>query len=378
MSTLFGFFIVAVVLMAGQFVLYLVLKKQIREDSNQNQDMLLKLASQQFATEQAKVTQELETRKQSVENTVNQLKGELEKYQQWLRESEKTRETQYGNLSAKIQEASQSTAHLSESTSRLNNILGNVKLRGQWGERMAEDIIGFAGLVEGVNYIKQTKLQSSSTKPDFTFFLPNDHKVNMDAKFPLDNYLKMVNAGTDQEKDYHRKEFERNVKDRIKELQGRDYINPGENTLDFVLLFIPNEQVFGLIQEQMAGIMDVALKDKVVMCSPFTLYAMLSVIRQAHENFRYEKDIKKIVVLIDQFIKHYQNFKGRFEGLEDIIRKMDNAYSDIKNKSFKNLDTKIRHIEDYKKGQGKELIANDDIVLDIDTEELASDDSLRQ
>ena len=44
---------------------------------------------------------------------------------------------------------------LQETTVRLNNILGNVKLRGQWGERMAEDIIRYAGLIENVNYLKQ-------------------------------------------------------------------------------------------------------------------------------------------------------------------------------------------------------------------------------
>ena len=76
---------------------------------------------------------------------------------------------------------------------------------------------------------------------------------------------------------------------RIKEIQNREYINPAEGTLDFVLLFIPNEQVYSFVQRNSPGLMDEALKQKVVLCSPFTLYAMLSVIRQAFENFHYEK-----------------------------------------------------------------------------------------
>ena len=148
---------------------------------------------------------------------------------------------------------------LQETTVKLNNILGNVKLRGQWGERMAEDIIRYAGLIENVNYLKQN-VNAAATKPDYTFLLPQGHCINMDVKFPLDNYLQMVNAAEGMQRDSYEKEFIKNVKDRIKEIQNRDYINPSENTLDFVLLFIPNEQVFGLIQEKMPDVMDFALK----------------------------------------------------------------------------------------------------------------------
>ena len=108
--------------------------------------------------------------------------------------------------------------------------------------------------------------------------------------------------------------------------------------------------MFAFIQEKMSGIFDTALTQKVVLCSPFTLYAMLSVVRQAHENFRYEKDIKKIILLIEQFTKFYEKFKKRFEDIGASLERLENQYSDIKNKSFKQLDTKIRHIDDYKKG----------------------------
>jgi DNA recombination protein RmuC len=84
-------------------------------------------------------------------------------------------------------------------------------------------------------------------------------------------------------------------------------------------LFIPNEQVFGLIQEKMPDVMDYALKQKVVLCSPFTLYAMLSVVRQAHEHFRFERDIKKIIELIEGFIRDFELFKNRYVVLGSFV-----------------------------------------------------------
>ena len=328
-----------------------VFAQKIQEQMKLNQEQFLLLAGQQFKTEQTKAAGELEIRKQAVEACVAQLDRELKEYRELVNKFEQDRSVEYGKLGNELKNASLATQRLQDTTNHLNNILGNVKLRGQWGERMAEDIVRYAGLIEGVNFQKQKKLENAATKPDYTFFLPDSHKVNMDAKFPLDNYIKMVNLTEGLERAGALKEFLKNVKERIKEIQNREYINPAENTLDFVLLFIPNEQVFGFIQENLPELMVEALKDKVVLCSPFTLYAMLSIIRQAHENFRYENDIRKIIGLIEQFIGLYDRFKGRFdEEFGKNLEKLTALYLDIKTKNFQQMDGKIRQIEEYKKG----------------------------
>ncbi|HLF18265.1 MAG TPA: DNA recombination protein RmuC [Candidatus Omnitrophota bacterium] len=366
-------FVIAGVLFTVFFAIFNLMKRQIAHEVRSSQEQFLQLAKQQFATDQSKATGELETKKQAITSSIDQLKEELEKYKKMVHDFERDRQQKYGNLEYELKNANKTTLNLQETTNKLNNILGNVKLRGQWGERMAEDIIRYAGLIEGVNYRKQTKLSTTTTKPDYTFLLPDEHIINMDVKFPLDNYLNMVNIGDVSLKERYLKDFERNVKDRIKEIQGRDYINPQENTLDFVLLFIPNEQVFGFIQDQMPGLMDEALKQKVVLCSPFTLYAMLCIIRQAYEHFRFEKDIKKIIQLIDQFSRYYEGFKTRFEKLGESIGKLEETYEDVKTKSFKNLDAKIRHIEDYKKGKKLSPVESDDILIDLSPEPVDDD-----
>ncbi|MBN1870182.1 MAG: DNA recombination protein RmuC [Candidatus Omnitrophica bacterium] len=372
-----GFFLVAAFLVAVFLALTAYFRKQIHQDVKESQEQFLQLARQQFEAEQNKATTELETRKQMVENSVRGLKEQLERYQQMLRDLERDRAQKYGNLENELKNASLATAKLQETTNNLNNILGSNQKRGQWGERMAEDIIRYTGLAEGVNYRKQTKLDTVATKPDYTFFLPDKHKINMDVKFPLDNYQNMMAAEVDTEVDKYRKEFEKNVKARIKEIQNRDYINLAENTLDFVLLFIPNEQVFGFIQSEMPELMDEALRQKVVLCSPFTLYAMLSVIRQAFENFRYEKDLKKIILSIDQFAKIFERCKMRFEDIGKSIEKLEGLYSDVKNKSFKQLDSKIQQIDGYKKGNKIAFDGSSD-VIEISQDEPIEDDAILQ
>lgn len=372
-----GFCLTAALLIAVFFVLTTFLRKQIHQEVKESQEQFLQLARQQFEADQNKATMELETRKQVVESSVQGLKEQLDQYQKMLRDLERDRAQKYGSLENELKNASLSTAKLQEATNNLNNILGNNQKRGQWGERMAEDIIRYAGLAEGVNYRKQTKLDTTTTKPDYTFFLPDDHKINMDVKFPLDNYQKMLESEVDTEVEKYRKEFERNVKGRIKEIQNRDYINPAENTLDFVLLFIPNEQVFGFIQSEMSGLVDEALQQKVVLCSPFTLYAMLSIIRQAFENFRYEKDLKDIIISIEQFANIFELFKERFDNIGKSIEKLEGIYSDIRKKSFKQLDGKIKQIDEYKKGS-KIALEDPSNVVEISQEEPLEDDAIVQ
>jgi DNA recombination protein RmuC len=342
---------------------------RIRQEMRASQEQLLQLARQQFSAEQNRAVTELETRRLAVDHTVRGLSEQLERYQQLVRQFEQDRERKYGSLEESLKNASLATVKLQETTHHLNNILGNVKLRGQWGERMAEDIIRYAGLIEGVNFLKQRQIADSATKPDYTFLLPDEHKIHMDVKFPLDNYIKMTNTADEHQRLIFRDEFLKNVKGRIKELKQREYINPQDNTLDFVLLFIPNEQVFGVIHDEMPDLLDTALQQKVVICSPFTLYAMLSVIRQAYENFRYEKDLKKILQLIEQFAKIYQRFKGRFEEIGAVIEKLEQQYQDVKTKSFQQLDTKIRHIDAYKQGQ-KPLGQESSVMAGISEEEI--------
>jgi len=89
-------------------------------------------------------------------------------------------------------------------------------------------------------------------------------------------------------------------KTRIKEVTTRDYIDPGQKTVDYVLVFIPNEQVYGFIHEHDSSILDESLKSKVILCSPITLFAILAVVRQAVENFSLQETASQILELLDR------------------------------------------------------------------------------
>jgi DNA recombination protein RmuC len=80
-------------------------------------------------------------------------------------------------------------------------------------------------MLEGVNYRKQASLAGAG-RPDYTFLLPNDLVLHMDVKFPLDNYVRYLEAEGAVERTARREQFLRDVRARVKELSGREYSMP--------------------------------------------------------------------------------------------------------------------------------------------------------
>ena len=130
-----------------------------------------------------------------------------------------------GRVSEQLELHASTTRSLADTTQGLREALANSKTRGQWGERMAEDVLRLAGFVEHVNYEKQVAVEGGRSIPDFTFMLPKGHVLYMDVKFPLTAYLRYLQAATDDERSRERAQFLRDVRVKVKELAKRDYLD---------------------------------------------------------------------------------------------------------------------------------------------------------
>ena len=231
---------------------------------------------------------------------------------------------------------------MTATTSSLQTALADNRARGQWGERIAEDILRLLGFVEGVNYVKQATTDDGS-RPDFTFHLPNHLSLNMDAKFPLDNYMRYSEADTEADRRSFSDKFLRDVNSRVNEIQKREYI--GAETLDCVLIFIPNEQVYRFIHEQDHSIIDSALRQKVILCSPLTLYIVLAVIRQASQNFNIEQQSRQIVAIVNEIRQEWDKYTGEMQTLSNHFQRVYNNLQRLTVTRTRALDRRFDKIE---------------------------------
>lgn len=326
------------------------------EALKKNTDEFLKLANEVLSHQTQLGEKELEGKKQLIDQTLDGIKADLLNFQSTITKFENERATQFGQLDNQLRQALEQTSRLQETTHQLRQALSNTRARGQWGERMAEDILRLMGFSEGLNYQKQAASESGESRPDYTFFLPQGQKINMDVKFPLDNYLHYLEASNDREKEDYKQRFLKDARARIKEVTTRNYIDLENNTLDYVLIFIPNEQVYAFINESDPALLDEALKKKVILCSPITLYAVLAIIRQAMENFNLQNTAGQILILLESFYKQWQAF---VKSLEKVGKKIDEAQAEFQflNSTRKNqLEKPLRQIETIKKQVQPEML----------------------
>jgi DNA recombination protein RmuC len=312
----------------------------------------LKLAKSRLDSEREISTLELDKKKTLIDQQLHRMTEELQNVSKLMNDLEKDRVEKFSQLSSHLKTTGEQTAALMQTTNTLKEALASTKIRGQWGERMAEDVLRLAGFVEKINYLKQQTIDEAGSRPDFTFLLPRNLKLNMDVKFPLDNYMRFLESSSSIEKEKFQKEFLRDVKSRIREVTSREYINPVQNTVDYVLLFIPNEQIYAFIHQQDSTILDEGIRNRVIFCSPMTLFAILSVIRQAIDNFALEKTSNEILSLFGTFKKQWHEFVKRFDLLGKRIGDVQKEYEAITTARRRQLERPLNRIESLREQRG--------------------------
>ena len=162
------------------------------------------------------VQAEVAARHQVIDSSLDEVRSEiridLERLGELVAKMGETSAQRFGQVDASLRSHAEVAARLNDSTASLREALSNPQARGQWGERMAEDVLRLAGFTEHVNYHKQTPIAAGVAgggggRPDFTFDLPKGHVLYMDVKFPMASYLRYLEADTDEARAQHLRAF---------------------------------------------------------------------------------------------------------------------------------------------------------------------------
>jgi len=276
---------------------------------------------------------------EQVSVTLGQLKEQLgEKLgqvQAKLEVLEKERAQQYQMLDTRLSEAGKVIGTLQHTTGSLREALANTRVRGQWGERMAADVLRYAGLQEGINFTLQTTLNDGS-RPDISFPLPGGRVLHMDVKFPLDGYVQYMNA-EGKEREAALKSFLQATRGHIKATSARSYRNQPDS-LAYVLVFIPNEPVYATLFEHDPDVLQYALQQHIILCSPTTLLAVLALVRQAEEAFKLEAQFASLAGDLQTFKSQWSKFIEAHDDVKKAFDKVGKTFDDL-------LGTRTRQLE---------------------------------
>lgn len=316
-------------------------------------DTVLSVASSKLGDQLEVGRETIGYEREAMVNQVQLVHHELARVTGLVSDLQRERAQTAGQLTTGLEQAIQVTSALAATTRSLQQALASPKARGQWGERMAEDVLRAAGFMEGINYTRQTRL-SSGRVPDYTFPLPKGHVVHMDVKFPIDNYLRWLEAATDAERAQHLRHFQRDVRQRIRELAAREYVD-AETTVDYLLLFVPNESVYGFLHEHDHVLIDESIAQKVVLCSPTTLFAVLAVIRQAVENFLVERRSDEILGALGGLREEWERWRDPIDKMSRGLQSAQRAFDELSGARYRRFGKQLEKLEAVRDSRRAEL-----------------------
>lgn len=332
---------------------------QFQAALDSNSETFLRLADERMKRESEAASSDLGEKKKLIDQQLEAVKTEL------ARVSKSVQQVDTG-LTTKLEAFGKQTLALTSTTDSLRRVLGDSRARGQWGERMAEDVLRKIGFIDGINYHKQFTLDGAGSRPDFVFLLPGGLTMNMDVKFPFDNYKRFVEADAEPERQVHQKAFFRDVRSRIKEVATREYIDPEGGTVNYALLFVPNESVYAFICDEDAGIFDESLSQGVVCCSPYMLFAMLALVDQAAKTLNLQKASEDLLKLYGAFSVQWGKFNGVLGTLGDRLRRTQNTYDEVTGVRMRALERPLARIETLREQRGIAAVVLDETV-DLDS-----------
>ena len=166
----------------------------------QNNEQFMALAKTQLGAETARGEEQLRARGEAIEKGLTRVGETLDSMKKFVREVDAERGKSITELKTLTEAGHRTMQDLGAETARLQRALSGGQTRGQWGERMAEDVLRVAGMLEEVNYRKNRQLEGGSGRPDYTFLLPQGRVLHMDVKFPLAGYLRYLEAGSEADR----------------------------------------------------------------------------------------------------------------------------------------------------------------------------------
>jgi DNA recombination protein RmuC len=347
----------AVVFIAG--VIYLARKL----DSAQNKDELEKLREALYQVKELRenvretrvetqtgLSKNAESIQRRLDKTIEMLSNQFDRMNKSvdskLNDSSKILGERLDNASKVIGSLHQELGKMHELGPRIHelaNIFQQPKLRGGMGEKILSEVLE-ARLPRDL-WQTQYKFKSGSVVDAAIFTQKKKRIIPIDAKFPLDNFRKLIDSETEEQKTQARKDFEKDIKRQIDDI-AKKYINPDERTTPFALMYLPSEDIYYEAAIRSESLNDYAVEKNVTIVSPNIFYHFLGIVLLSLQSQKIEEKAEEVLKMIGSVKSEATKFGKELGTLSGHI---SNSHKSIErvNSGFEKLSGKIDNVSDY-------------------------------
>jgi DNA recombination protein RmuC len=224
---------------------------------------------------------------------------------------------------------------------RLEQALRPPKARGGFGELLLGKLL--ADTLPADAYQLQFTFRSGER---VDAVIRAEKLLPVDAKFPLDNFERLVNSLEEAERALHEKAFARDVKVHVDAIASK-YVRPAENTFDFAFMYLPSEAVYyELVNGRTGNLYAYSLSRRVFPVSPSTFHAFMLVILLGLRGMQIEQHAQEVMAYCAQLAKDFERFRGDFDTIGKHIGNAQSKYGEAERR-LDRLETQLERATEW-------------------------------
>jgi DNA recombination protein RmuC len=325
-----------------------------------NNQAFLALAESRLREARSEATADIDARKKAIDDLVAPLSKVIEQVDRELKDSERRRVETSAILMQRLSALDTMGRDLRGETARLIDALKRPGVRGRWGELQLKRVVELAGMIEHCDFDEQQTLTSTNgdrrMRPDVVINLPGGKHVIVDAKVPLDAYLKALEAPDEAARQALLADHARQVRTHLMQLSSKDYAAHVPSSPEFVVMFLPGEMFFSAALEQDPSLIEFGVDLRVIPASPTTLIALLRAVAYGWQQEAMEENARKISELGRGLYDAVRVLGGHFDTLGARLKSSLEAYNQAVGSLEGNVLVKARRFKELQATNGAEEI----------------------
>ena len=323
-----------------------------------NNEAFLTLAEMRLREARTEATGDIDARKTAIENLLAPMVKTLEDMDREIKDAERRRVESGAQLLQKIATLDAVGQNLRDETRRLTDALKRPGVRGRWGELQLKRVVELAGMVEHCHFTEQETIAGDQgrIRPDVIVNLPGGKHVVVDAKVPLDAYLRALEAPDEDTRLKLLADHARQVRTHITQLSAKAYFEKIPSTPEFVVMFLPGEMFFSAALEQDPSLIEFGVDKRVIPASPTTLIALLRAVAYGWQQEAMEENARTISELGRNLYDAVRTLGNHFGTLGLRLQSTLEAYNQSVGSLEGNVLVKARKFKELQAANGGEEI----------------------